>query len=141
MFSNVFFTILIDGCIHKKAQQHRCRSVYSHTHRGHRITQIETAVQLFCIIQATNRYTGVSYFSVDIWSFAWIISVEGNTVKCCRQALSRQAMAYIMKTAIGTFRPTFACKHSCRIFSCSFKRVQSRSIRKLSRNIFLQTPS
>ena len=51
MLFNIFFALLVDRRIHKKAQQHRRRAVDGHGYRSGRVAQVKARIQFLGIIQ------------------------------------------------------------------------------------------
>jgi outer membrane protein len=47
------------------------------------------------------------------------VEAENHDLTARLQALCRLPHTHVMKAAIGSFRTTFSCKHSCRIFTLS----------------------
>ena len=78
---DVHFTLLINGGIHEKAQQHGCGPIDGHAHRSHRIDQIETGIQFLGIVEATNGNARIAYFSVNVGTNVGVVPVQSHAVK------------------------------------------------------------
>src|SRR5476651_1739386 len=122
VFFNIFFALLINSRVHKKAEQHRGRAVYGHGYRGSRMAQIETRIQLLGIVQRGDAYSRISNLTINIRTNMRVFAVKGNRIERGGKPVRRLAKRYIMETFVGTLRAALASKHAGRVFALALKR-------------------
>ena len=74
---DIFFTLLINGGIHKITYQSRGRSVDGHGYRSGCIAEIETGIEFFGIVEACNGNTGITDLAVNIRTQAGVGAIKG----------------------------------------------------------------
>jgi hypothetical protein len=133
--------LLIDGRIHKEAEQHRRGAIDGHRYGRARIGQVKAAVKLFGIVEAADRNAGVADLAINVGAVAGVVAIQRNRVERGRKALCRHGLAHVVEAAVCTLRATFAGKHTRRVFAFALEGIDARRIRKLAGHILLETPS
>ncbi len=66
IFPDIPLALLVDGRIHKKRRNRRCRAVDRHGNRGFRIAEIETGIEFFGVVEATDAHTRITHFAINV---------------------------------------------------------------------------
>jgi hypothetical protein len=60
------------------------RAVDGHRHRGLRVTEVKTTIELFGIFYSSDAHTAVAYLAVYIRAVIGVLAIECDRVKCSR---------------------------------------------------------